>query len=45
MLNNFNISSKIAPPNWIFSNSYRKLIKKIKIKCDFLKKKKIFLFE
>ncbi len=45
MLNNFNISSKMAPSDWIFSNSYRNLIKKIKIKCEFLKKKKSFLFE
>ena len=45
MLNNFNISSKIAPPDWIFSNNYRYLIKKIKIKYDFFKKKKSFLFE
>jgi hypothetical protein len=45
MLNNFNISSNIAPSDWIFSNDYRNLIKKIKIKCDFLKKKKSFLFE
>ena len=45
MLNNFNISANIAPSNWIFSNNYRNLIKKIKIKCDFFKKKKSFLFE
>ena len=45
MLNNFNISSKIAPSDWIFSNNYRNLIKKIKIKCEFFKKKKSFLFE
>ena len=45
MLNNFNISSKIAPSEWIFSNNYRNLIKKIKFKCDFFKKKKSFLFE
>jgi len=45
MLNNFNISSKIAPSNWIFSNNYRNFIKKVKIKCDFFKKKKSFLFE
>lgn len=45
MLNNFNISSKIASSEWIFSNNYRNLIKKIKIKCDFFKKKKSFLFE
>ena len=45
MLNNFNISSNIAPSNWIFSSNYRSLIKKIKIKCDFFKKKKSFLFE
>ncbi len=45
MLDNFNISSKIAPSKWIFSNNYRNLIKKIKIKSDFFKKKKTFLFE
>jgi hypothetical protein len=45
MLDNFNISSTIASPEWIFSNNYRNLIKKIKIKYDFLKKKKSFFFE
>ena len=45
MLNNFNISSTIAPSNWIFFNNYRNLIKKIKIKYDLFKKKKSFLFE
>ena len=45
MLNNFNISSAIAPSNWIFSNYYRNIIKKIKIKCELFKKKKSFLFE
>ena len=45
MLNNFNISSTIAPSNWIFSNYYRNIIKKIKIKCELFKKKKSFLFE
>mgnify|MGYP001165389331 FL=1 len=45
MLNNFNISSAIAPSNWIFSNYHRNIIKKIKIKCDFFKNKKSFLFE
>ena len=45
MLNNFNITSNIAPSDWIFSNSYRNFVKKIKIKCDFFKKKKSFLFE
>ena len=42
MLDNLNISSTIAPSNWIFSNNYRSLIKKIKIKYDFLKKKNLF---
>ena len=42
LLNNFNISSKIAPPDWIFSNNYRYLIKKIKIKYDLFKKKNLF---
>ncbi len=45
MLNNFNITSNTAPSDWIFSNGYRNLIKKIKIKCEFFKKKKSFLFE
>ena len=45
MLNNFNITSNMAPSDWIFSNGYRNLIKKIKIKCEFFKKKKSFLFE
>ena len=45
MLNNFNVTSNMAPTDWIFSNGYRNLIKKIKIKCEFLKKKKSFLFE
>ena len=45
MLNNFNISSNIAPSDWIFSNNYRNLIKKIKIKCEFFKEKKSFLIE
>ena len=45
MLDNFNISSTIAPSDWIFSSNYRNLIKKIKIKYDFLKKKKSFFFE
>ena len=42
MLNNFNISSTIAPSNWIFSNNYMNIIKKIKIKFDFFKKKNLF---
>ena len=42
MLNNFNITSKVAPSDWIFSNTYRNLIKKIKIKCEFFKKKNLF---
>tara|TARA_B100000927_G_scaffold237748_1_gene198588 strand:- start:59 stop:958 length:900 start_codon:yes stop_codon:yes gene_type:complete len=45
MLNNFNITSNTAPSDWIFSNGYRNLIKKIKIKYEFFKKKKSFLFE
>ena len=45
MLDNFNISSTIAPSDWIFSSNYRNLIKKIKIKHDFLKKTKSFFFE
>ena len=42
LLNNFNISYKIAPSDWIFSNNYRYFIKKIKIKYDFFKKKNLF---
>ena len=45
MLNNFNISSTIAPSNLIFSTNYRNILKKIKIKCELFKKKKSFLFE
>ncbi len=45
MLDNFNISSDIAPPNWIFSNNHRNILKKIMIKFDIFKKKKSFLFE
>jgi len=45
MLDNFNISSTTAPSDWIFSSNYRNLIKKIKIRYDFLKKKKSFFFE
>ena len=45
MLDNFNISSKIATSNFIFSNPYKKLKKKILVKLDFFKKKKTFLFE
>ena len=42
LLDNFNISSSAAPSDWIFTNNYRNLIKKIKIKYDFFKKKKNF---
>ena len=45
MLNNFKISSTVAPSDWIFSSNYKNLIKKIKIKYDFFKKKKSFFFE
>ncbi len=45
MLNSFNISSNIAPSDWIFSSNYRNFVKKIKIKYDFFKKKKSFLVE
>ena len=45
MLDNFNISSDIAPSNWIFSNNYRNFIKKIKIKIDLFKQNKSFFFE
>ena len=45
MLDNFNISSTIAPSDWIFSSNYRNIIKKIKINYDFFKQKKSFFFE
>jgi hypothetical protein len=45
MLNNFNISSNIAPSNWIFSNHYTNFIKKIYIKLDYFRHKKSFLYE
>ena len=45
MLDNFNISSKIATSSFIFSNPYKKLKKKFLVKLDFFKKKKTFLFE
>jgi hypothetical protein len=45
MLDNFNISSDIAPSNWIFSSNYSNFIKKIKIKIDLFKQNKSFFFE
>ncbi len=45
MLNNFNISSSIAPSDWIFSNHYTNLIKKIYMKLDYFKVNKSFLHE
>ena len=45
MLNNFNISSNIAPSNWIFSNYYTNLIKKFYMKLDHFKIDKSFLYE
>ena len=45
MLDNFNISSDIAPSNWIFSSNYRNFIKKIMIKIDLFKQNKSFFFE
>lgn len=45
MLNNFNISSNIAPSNWIFSNYYTNLIKKLYMKLDHFKIDKSFLYE
>ena len=45
MLDNFNISANVASSDWTFPNNYKNLIKKIKIKLDFFKKKKSFLFE
>lgn len=45
MLNNFNISAKVAPSEWIFASEYRNFIKKIKIKLDKLNKNKTYLFE
>ena len=45
MLDRFNISSDIAPSNWVFENNYRNLIKKIMIQIDYFRNKKSFLFE
>ncbi len=45
LLNNFNISSYIAPSEWIFSNNYRDLLKKVNIFFDKFKSNKSFLFE
>lgn len=45
MLNNFNITSDIAPQKWIFSNNYLNFVKKIRIKFDSFKKNKSFFFE
>jgi hypothetical protein len=45
MLNNFNISSKVASPNWIFSNNFRNFYKKILINIEFFQKYKSFVFE
>lgn len=45
MLNNFNISSNIAPSNWIFSNHYTNFIKKLYMKLDYFRHKKSFLYE
>ena len=45
MLDNFNISATIGPSNWTFSNNYQNLIKKIKMKLDFFRIRKSFLFE
>ena len=45
MLNNFNISSNIAPSDWIFSNHYTNLIKKLYMKLDYFKIDKSFLYE
>ena len=45
MLDNLNISSEIAPSNWIFSNKYTNLVKKIYIKLDYFKTNKSFLYE
>lgn len=45
MLDNFNISSQIASPKWIFSGNLRHNLKKILIKLEKLNSKKSFLFE
>ena len=45
MLDNLNISSDIAPPEWVFADNYRNLIKHIKIKLDYFRNKRSFLFE
>lgn len=45
LLYNFNISSNIAPENWIFDNYYKNLIKKFYMRIDIVKKNKSFIFE
>ena len=45
LLHNFNISSITAPSEWVFSNNYRNLLKKIYISFEKFKSNKSFLFE
>jgi hypothetical protein len=45
MLDNFNISSKVASPNWIFSNNFSNFYKKILVNLEYFQKYKSFIFE
>ena len=45
MLYNFNITSDIAPRNWIFDSHYTNLTKKISMKFDFFRNNKSFIYE
>lgn len=45
MLDNFNISSKVASPNWIFSDNFSNFYKKILINLEYFQKYKSFIFE
>ena len=45
MLYNFNITSDIAPRNWIFDSYYTNLTKKISMKFDFFRNNKSFIYE
>ena len=45
MLSHFKISSKIAPPKYLFANTQRNILKKILIFFDKFSEKKKFIFE
>ncbi|MDB3949904.1 alpha-1,2-fucosyltransferase [Candidatus Pelagibacter sp.] len=45
LLNNFNITSEIAPKNWIFDNHYTDFRKKFFMKLDYFKNNKSFMYE